>query len=111
MMIGKKWNYSDFWTAINGRFQLEVEWGQICQDPLTFCGRRPASGGRWAGGLSVDLDENRADLSKARDGIDVAEESAGKRFKVEWDFHEEKIKKFVNLGERNLHLKRIETGN
>ena len=47
------------------------------------------------------------------DGINVAEESAGKRFKVEWDFQEErrKIKKFVNLGQRNLHLKRIETGN
>ena len=45
------------------------------------------------------------------DGINVAEESAGKRFKVEWDFQEEKIKKFVNLAQRNLHLKRIETGN
>ena len=53
------------------------------------------------------MDENRADLSKARDGIDVAEESAGKRFKVEWDFHEEKIKKFVNLGGKQIFTRHI----
>ena len=51
-----------------------------------------------AGQLCVDLDENRGE-------INVAEESAGKRFKVEWDFQEEeKIKKFVNLREEEIYI-------
>ena len=60
-----------------------------------------------AGQLCVDLDENRgaalADFFVK--GINVAEESAGKRFKVEWDFQEEeKIKKFVNLREEEIYI-------
>ena len=77
-------------------FSWEVEWGQICQDPLTFC--------PLAGQLCVDLEENRgADFFVK--GINVAEESADKRFKVEWDFQEkEKIKKFVNLREEEIYI-------
>ena len=44
----------------------------------------------WAAVLCVDLDETEEEQTCQRsplpDGINVAEESAGKRFKVEWDF-------------------------
>ena len=68
--LGKGW-----WSVKSGIIQIselpsmagfswEVEWGQICQDPLSFCGRVHW---QWAAVLCVDLDENRggADLSKA----------------------------------------------
>ena len=80
-------------------FSWGVEWGQICQDPLSFCGRRPA----WAAG-ALDLDENRGDLSKRPDGIDVAQESAGERFKVEWDFQERERSKSLSIRDKEIYI-------
>ena len=80
-------------------FSWGVEWGQICQDSLSFCGRRPACA---AGAL--DLDENRGDLSKRPDGIDVAQESAGERFKVEWDFQERERSKSLSIRDKEIYI-------
>ena len=59
----------------------------------------------WVGSCTFGWKQKRSTEQTCQrpGGINVAEESAGKRFKVEWDFEEEKIKKFVNL-EKEIYI-------